>query len=100
MTHALLEEVEGLGSLLRRGSRIKPPSFHHHLRLPTVTGLPHRLMLTHHLEVHGGRVRASRVFGHTGIYASILEVHSIEVKSQDLFISVILEVTVYGDFQL
>lgn len=57
-------------------------------------------MLTHHLEVHGGHACASIVAGYTGIYASILEVHSTETEGPDFFITVILEVTVYGDFQL
>lgn len=94
MTHALLEEVECLESLLSWSSWIKPPSSHHHLHLPTATGLPHRLMLTHHLEVHGGRACANIIAGHTRIYASVLEVHSVETESPDFFIIVILEVTV------
>lgn len=100
MTHTMLEEVEGLGHLLRRGSRIKPPSSHNHLHLPTATGLPHCLMLTHHPEVHGSCVFAGIIAGHTGIFASILEVHGIEAEGQDFFITVILEVSVLGDFKL
>jgi hypothetical protein len=51
-------------------------------------------MLTHHLEVHGGRACANIIAGHTRIYASVLEVHSVETESPDFFIIVILEVTV------
>lgn len=93
MTHALLDEVEGLGSLLSWGYRIKPPFSPRHLHLPTATGLPHCLMLTHHLEVHGDHLCANTIAGHTGIYASILEVHSIETEGPDFFITVILKVT-------
>lgn len=60
---------------------------------------PH-LMLTHHLEVHGLPVCAETIAGHTGIFASILEVHGIEVEGPDFFITVILEVAVYRDFKL
>lgn len=51
-------------------------------------------MLTHHPEVHGDRAHASIIAGHTGIVASVLEVHSIETEGPDFLITVILEVTV------
>lgn len=57
-------------------------------------------MLTHHLQGHGGRACAETIAGHTGVFASILEVHGIEAEDLDFFITVILEVAPYGDFKL
>lgn len=49
-------------------------------------------MLTHHLEGHGGCACAETIAGHTGVFASILEVRSIEVEGPDFFVIVDLEV--------
>lgn len=67
---------------------------------PTATGFSHYLMLTHHLEGHGGRACVEIIAAHTGIFASILEVHGTEAEGPDFFIIVILEVAAYGDFKL